>query len=136
MKELKNNTFLRFLIVGVVNTLVGAGLMFVLFNFFNCSYWLSSVANYLVGGICSFVLNKFFTFSAKGFSWQEVIRFVLTVAMCYLIAYGGAKLAFLYLFAQLSPKLQGNLALALGMVCYTLLNYFVQKKWVFVKRDV
>lgn len=33
---------LRFFAVGVANTLVGAGLMFVLYNYFGASYWISS----------------------------------------------------------------------------------------------
>ena len=57
---------LRFLLVGVVNTLIGAGLMFLLYNVANCSYWLSSAVNYVVGGIVSFFLNKYFTFENKG----------------------------------------------------------------------
>ena len=52
-----NNTLVKFLAVGVVNTLIGAGIMFLLYNVANCSYWLSSAANYVVGGIVSFFLK-------------------------------------------------------------------------------
>lgn len=69
MRKLLDKTVLRFLLVGVVNTLVGAGLMFLLYNVANCSYWLSSAANYVVGGIVSFFLNKYFTFENKTWSW-------------------------------------------------------------------
>ena len=54
MRKLLDKTVLRFLLVGVVNTLIGAGLMFLLYNVANCSYWLSSAVNYVVGGIVSF----------------------------------------------------------------------------------
>lgn len=33
-------TTIKFLIVGVINTLVGTGVMFVLYNFFSVSYWI------------------------------------------------------------------------------------------------
>lgn len=46
-------TTIKFLIVGVINTLVGTGVMFVLYNFFSVSYWISSAANYVVGSIVS-----------------------------------------------------------------------------------
>ena len=35
-------TTIKFLIVGVVNTLVGTGLMFILYNVFSVNYWISS----------------------------------------------------------------------------------------------
>ena len=54
-------TTIKFLIVGVINTLVGTGVMFVLYNFFSVSYWISSAANYVVGSIVSYFLNKYFT---------------------------------------------------------------------------
>ena len=66
MKEkLFDQTVLRFLLVGVLNTLVGCGTMFLLYNLAGVSYWLSSAANYVVGGIVSFFLNKYFTFRQK-----------------------------------------------------------------------
>lgn len=34
----------KFLLVGVINTLVGTGIMFGLYNLANCSYWVSSAA--------------------------------------------------------------------------------------------
>ena len=53
MKKFFDPSMLRFLLVGVVNTLVGAGIMFLLYNLAGCSYWLSSAANYIVGGVVS-----------------------------------------------------------------------------------
>ena len=47
MKKFFDPSMLRFLLVGVVNTLVGAGIMFLLYNLAGCSYWLSSAANYI-----------------------------------------------------------------------------------------
>ena len=35
----------KFLLVGVVNTLAGMGIMFGLYNVAGCSYWVSSAAN-------------------------------------------------------------------------------------------
>ena len=59
MKKFFDPSMLRFLLVGVVNTLVGAGIMFLLYNLAGCSYWLSSAANYIVGGVVSYFLNKY-----------------------------------------------------------------------------
>lgn len=43
-ERLRDNTVLRFALVGVVNTLVGMAIMFGLYNLAHCSYWMSSAA--------------------------------------------------------------------------------------------
>ena len=58
-------TFLKFVLVGVVNTVVGTAVMFLAYNLLHLSYWVSSAANYIVGSICSYFLNKYFTFQNK-----------------------------------------------------------------------
>lgn len=122
---------LRFILVGALNTLIGAGVMFLLYNFAGCSYWLSSAANYLIGGIVSFFLNKYYTFKNTERSWRQVLRFALNVAVCWLLAYGVAKPLTLRLLAGAGEKLQTNIAMLVGMCLYTALNYFGQKFFAF-----
>lgn len=88
-----NNTLVKFLAVGVLNTIIGAGTMFLLYNLAHASYWLSSAANYVVGGIISFFLNKYFTFESKVWSWSQVWKFVLNVTVCYILGYWSGKAA-------------------------------------------
>ena len=90
-KKWIDGTVPRFLLVGVINTLVGCGAMFLLYNLAHWSYWLSSAANYLLGGIVSFFLNKYFTFRKREWSWGQAVRFAVNVAACWLLAYGLAK---------------------------------------------
>ena len=77
MKEKKQKlidiTTVKFLLVGVINTLVGTGTMFGLYNCLGCSYWVSSAGNYIVGSIVSYFLNKYFT-SEKCKDCVEVCR--------------------------------------------------------------
>lgn len=126
-----DKTFLRFLLVGAFNTLVGCGIMFSLYNLAGCSYWLSSAANYAIGSIISFFLNKNFTFQNHERSWKPAVRFIINVAVCYLIAYGAAKPMVLALFSGQNAKLQENIAMASGMCLYTLLNFFGQRFFAF-----
>lgn len=51
--------------VGVVNTIVGTGVMFIAYNIFSASYWFSSALNYIIGSIVSYFLNRYFTFEYK-----------------------------------------------------------------------
>ena len=117
-----NNTLVKFLAVGVLNTIIGAGTMFLLYNLAHASYWLSSAANYVVGGIVSFFLNKYFTFESKERSWSQVWKFVLNVTVCYIMGYGQTL------------KVQENVAMLVGMCLYTGFYYLGQKLFAFKKK--
>lgn len=132
-RKLIDQTVPRFLLVGVLNTLVGCGTMFLLYNLFHCSYWVSSAANYVVGGIVSFFLNKYFTFQSKKWSWGQVGKFTVNVTVCYLLAYGLAKPLVLRLLAGQTVWLQENAAMLVGMCLYTALNYLGQRFFAFRK---
>ena len=126
-----DKTLLKFLLVGVCNTLVGSGIMFLLYNLANWSYWLSSAANYVVGSAISFFLNKYFTFQNRERSWKQVGKFVVTVAVCYLLAYGVAKPLTIYVLAGQAVNIQENAAMLAGMCLYTGLNYLGQRFFAF-----
>lgn len=127
----------KFLIVGVVNTAIGAGVMFLLYNQAHCSYWLSSACNYIAGGIVSFLLNKYFTFKNTQKSLRQIGLFVFNLAVCYIAAYVLAKWMIYRMFANQSENMKDNIALFLGMCIYTGLNYIGQRLVVFkeVQRD-
>ena len=91
MKSFFDIKFLKFICVGVINTLVGTGVMFLAYNIWGLGYWISSAANYVVGSIVSYILNKHFTFKNTAKDKKTIIRFVINIAACYLIAYGLAK---------------------------------------------
>lgn len=131
IKIFYDKTFLKFIIVGIVNTAVGAGVMFALYNVFHCSYWISSIMNYVVGSIVSFFLNKYFTFKSNTFSLREVIYFTVNIAVCFFIAYGAAKPFTMYLLSGYSARVQENTAMLIGMFLFTGLNYLAQRFIVF-----
>ncbi len=123
--------FLRFLLVGVVNTLVGSGVMFALYNLAGCGYWFSSAMNYVVGSVVSFFLNKHFTFRRRERDPGELLRFILNVAACYGIAYGAARPLARLLLAGAPEKLRENAAMLFGMCVFVPLNYLGQRLFVF-----
>lgn len=135
MKKLKDYYILRFIFFGGINTLIGASVMFILFNVFNVSYWIASACDCITGGIVGFILNRKFTFSSKNPAKKEIIPYILGIASCYFIAYNIAKPVCFLIFYNLEDKLRGNLALFFGMGIYSLLNFFVQKYLVFKKKD-
>ncbi len=131
IKIFYDKTFLKFIIVGIVNTAVGAAVMFALYNIFHCTYWVSSTMNYVVGSIVSFFLNKYFTFKSKVFSFKEVLYFTVNIAVCFFIAYSLAKPFAMYLLSGYSITVQENTAMFIGMVIFTGLNYLSQRFIVF-----
>ena len=131
MRSLIDDKLLRFVIVGIVNTLVGAGIMFGLYNIAGCSYWISSAANYLMASILSYALNKKFTFRYSGQLLTSGIRFALNIAVCYLVAYGIAKPLAIWVLEGGSKAVQENVAMLVGMCIFTGLNYLGQRLLVF-----
>ena len=133
--SLMDAKLLRFLIVGVVNTLVGMAIMFGLYNLAGASYWVSSAANYVLTSILSFFLNKYFTFRNRERSWSQVLRFAVSIAVCYLLAYGIAKPLCLRLLAHATVTVRDNVSLFVGMVLFTGLNYLGQRLFAFKETD-
>lgn len=130
---MKDLTFVRFIIVGIINTAVGMTVMFILYNLFDCSYWLSSAANYAAGSIVSYILNRNFTFHSHERQWKSIVKFTVNIATCYLIAYGVAKPLVAGMLEGYGGRVQGNAALLFGAVLFVILNYAGQKLFVFNK---
>lgn len=128
-----DKTFLKYILVGIVNTLVGSAVMFLCYNALRCSYWFSSAMNYIVGSVVSYFLNKHFTFQNKERSWKIVVRFIVNIVVCYLIAYGVAKPLVAQLLASQTVKIQENGAMLVGMALFIILNYIGQRFFAFRK---
>lgn len=133
--KLFDKSFLKFLVVGVINTLVGMAIMFGLYNLAGWGYWPASLANYVLTSILSFFLNRHFTFQSREKGWGPVLRFALNILVCYAAAYGIAKPLVRLIFAAAGEKVRDNLAMLAGMCLFTLLNYFGQKFFAFRKRS-
>ena len=129
--KLIDKTFVKFVLVGVINTIVGTGTMFVMYNLFGLSYWLSTASNYIVGSVVSYFLNKYFTFKNSKKSIGQIIRFIINISVCYFAAYGAAKPLVRFIMADFTVKTQENTAMLVGMGIFVVLNYFGQKLFVF-----
>lgn len=131
IKDLLGLTFSRFVIVGIINTIVGTTIMFVCYNAIGLSYWISSALNYILASILSYFLNRKFTFRYKGSYRKSAVKFTINIIACYLVAYGLAKPLIGVLLDLYSTTLKDNIAMAVGAVLFVILNYFGQKLWAF-----
>ncbi len=109
--------------------------MFVCYNCFGFSYWISSAANYVAGSILSYFLNKYFTFRCKGQTFRSMIRFAVNIAVCYFAAYGIAQPVAEFLLKNASPAVRDNTAMLFGMVLFTVINFAGQRLFVFRKNE-
>jgi putative flippase GtrA len=121
----------KFIIVGIINTVVGMSIMFGLYNLAHCSYWISSATNYILTSILSFFLNKYFTFQNQERSISQVIRFIVNILVCYLLAYGIAKPVVLWALSGYGEQIQNNIAMFVGMCLFTGFNYIGQRFFAF-----
>lgn len=133
MRKFFDNTAVRFVLVGIVNTLFGAGIMFVFYNCLHLSYWFSSASNYFFGSILSYFLNKYFTFRYKERGFAVIVKFAVNIAVCYFIAYSVARPLIASMLTASSVTVQENVAMLAGMVIFTVLNYIGQRFFAFNK---
>lgn len=133
--KLLDKTFWKFILVGVINTLFGTGIMFLFYNVFHFGYWLSSASNYILGSILSYFLNKHFTFRNRERSIRVLLSFALNISLCYLVAYGLAKPVMHLLLSGMSVTVQDNVAMLAGMCVFVGLNYIGQRFFVFRERQ-
>lgn len=145
LKKFFDEKFFKFIVVGVINTLVGMGIMFGLYNlanlkaldrgylFSDMGYWISSAANYIITSVLSYFLNKHFTFKNKEKGGRPALRFALNIAVCYLLAYGIAKPVTVLILGgtSLSQSLQTNIAMLAGSVFFVGFNYIGQRFFAF-----
>ncbi|GFN32788.1 GtrA family protein [Paenibacillus xylaniclasticus] len=134
IKKLLSHDFVRFIMVGVMNTLVGLGSIYLFINLFHMGYWLSTFAGNTVGSINSFYWNKSFTFKANGSANQgmQMLRFLLVTLVCYGLSYFIGYLATdVFISSSQSNSVLYNIAALVGTFIYTISNYFGHKYFTF-----
>ena len=123
--------FLKFIIVGIANTIFGTAVMFCAYNILNFNYWISSALNYILGSILSYFLNKYFTFQNKSKNSKTIVKFIINISVCYFIAYGAAKPIVRYIFSNFGTNIPDNLSMFAGMCLFVILNYIGQRYFAF-----
>ena len=135
LTKLFDRTFWKFILVGIANTIFGTGIMFLFYNVFHLSYWISSASNYFFGSILSYFLNKLFTFKNKGNAKETLPRFVINITLCYLLAYGLAKPLAMRMLSGMTVTVQENVAMLVGMCLFVGFNYWGQRYFVFKEKE-
>ncbi|WP_066304238.1 GtrA family protein [Bacillus sp. FJAT-29814] len=131
-------TFIRFLLVGIANTIIGLSVMFLFYHLFGFSYWMATFLGNTVGASVSYYLNRSFTFKSKATVSKSLVRFAGVILFCYFVSFYIGKQAVDLVLNQthiFSATMSTDLAI-LGSTClYTLLNYALQKFIVFREKS-
>ena len=143
LKKFFDIKFWKFILVGVLNTIVGEGLVFVSLNLlawknYSWGAGASSVLGVVVGSVLSFFLNKYFTFKNSEKSFAQVLRFTLNIGICLLVrviaATGvseGCKAASISMFGMDVNTFSANLGWIVGAGVFVICNYIGQRFFAF-----
>jgi len=117
--------FSRFLVVGVLNTLLGYAVIFACMYGAGLSPEASNVAGYAVGLVLSYFLNKFYTFESASKSHKEIVRFLAVFGL----AYGANFIALQVLIYQMD--VYKGLSQILAGIIYIVTSFLLNKYYVF-----
>ena len=145
IKQFFDVKFWKFILVGVLNTIVGNGLQFVLYNctplnqMSTAGTWIASSTSYCLASIMSYFLNKYFTFKNNEKGWKPIVRFAVNIAVCFTIAYGLAIPLTSYICTTNSLTMFGwtvdtfaaNASMIIGSCLFVALNYIGQRFFAF-----
>lgn len=128
------NEVLHFGIIGAINTILGFVLIMLFYNVMHLNYWIASATSYVIGSVFSYFANKKLTFQVEEKSKAYVIKFSLSIAVCYLLAYGIARPLVRSVLEGYSQAIVENIAIVMGMGMFIVFNFLGQKFFVFKKQ--
>ncbi|MGZ8947320.1 MAG: glycosyltransferase [Methylococcaceae bacterium] len=116
---------IRYLLVGVANTLVGLSTIYFAMYFLQLNIVYANAVGYSVGILLSFMLNKAWTFNSSDRVISSFIRYVLVLAVAYV-----ANLATV-LITNSNFDLNPYIAQALGIIPYTVIGFLGSRYFAF-----
>jgi putative flippase GtrA len=116
---------IKYLLVGVANTLVGLGTIYLAMYFLRLEIVQANALGYSVGILLSFALNKAWTFSSNDHIIYSFLRYLVVLAVAYI-----ANLATV-LFSNSHFGLNPYIAQALGIIPYTAIGFLGSRYFAF-----
>ena len=119
----------RFALVGVANTFIGLGVIYLLKWLSPAGDALSNLVGYVVGFIFSFTFNRKWTFRFRDATWVTFLKFAIVVGVAYVVNLG------IVLLAVHGLHLNAYAGQAMGILPYSAVTYLGCRYVVFVARD-
>lgn len=134
--------FVRYAMVGALNTILTLVVIYACKDFFGINLWVSNAIGYVAGFVNSFLWNKLWVFHSTAGYLREAVKFIGGFLLCY-----GLQLLVTWLLTAHSP-LTGSewtlfgfvisgygISTLIGMVVYTVANFFYNKMVTFGSKD-
>ncbi len=131
--------FIKYGIVGVINTLITLGVIFLCKSIIGINPMISNALGYIAGVINSFLWNKTWVFHSDGSYRREAMKFLMGFGICY-----GVQFLFVWFLSYQSPLgamqwelpwgfvLSGyGVATILGNIVYTITNFIYNRMVTF-----
>lgn len=125
--------FIRYGLVGVLNTLVTLVVIFVCKSVMGINDYVSNAAGYVAGVINSFIWNRQFVFHSSGKLRREMVLFLIGFGICYCVQFAivwtlnqswFGDMEFDFGYFSLSGY---GIATLIGMVAYTVCNFIYNR---------
>lgn len=117
--------FIRFILVGIVNSGLGYAIIFACMYLAKLSPELSNVIGYMIGLFLSYLLHRGFTFGSKQNPRAEFVRFVFVFLVAYL-----ANLATLIILVRV-VDIHAGLSQVIAGAVYVGTSYLLNRIYVF-----
>lgn len=118
---------IRFGIVGVINTVVGYGVYFLMLRL-KVVYVIALLISHIVGVTNSYFWNKYFTFKSHRKSLKELVRFLSVYAVTFVV-----NLGILMVMVE-KIKMSKEIAQVVALFIVTAISFFGHKFWSFSKK--
>jgi putative flippase GtrA len=121
-----NAKFLKFIIVGIINTLINISIMHLLL-LLNIYYLIASACGFILGLLSGFFLNFIWTFQQKSKFYEKLSKYfyinLLSLVFTLIIVFASKEVFALHpIFAQF-----------LAIIMTTIINYYLISRYVFKK---
>lgn len=117
--------FIKYLAVGLVNTLVGYGVFFLLVRYSRIYPEAANAVGYALALVVAFSLNRMFVFKSTVQNSKALPRFIAAFSVSFLV-----NQLVLVLFLHLL-KWPAEISQIPAMASYTLVFYYLNKNYVF-----
>lgn len=125
--------FLRYVIVGVMNTLTTLVVILLCKSILGINLWVANALGYIAGVINSFLWNKMWVFNSHSGIKGEAVRFLIGFGLCYGIQFA-VTWCVTYAIGSWEHTLPWGfvisgygIATLIGMVIYTISNYIYNR---------
>lgn len=119
--------FSKFVIVGIIRTIMGMVIVFIPYNVWGVNYILCNVVGYSVALVTGFIMHRKWAFESQNRWTNEIIPYLATFGLGFLV-----NMILLLIFAE-KLGMNKNISLVIASGGFTLTNYLGNKLWTFRK---